>query len=124
VALVLRGDEAEVTDSIRRRGGRRPATPGPEDAWLVDVAEGASRDAGGVPVELLGDYLPLLADAATRGRRANPRQPDGATLAVAPLTAPALSGHTGVGSFVSPSAHCGRFEMTAKGGARPCSSGG
>jgi sugar diacid utilization regulator len=59
-----------MTDSMRRRGGRRPATPGPEDAWLVDVAEGASRDAGGVPVELLGDYLPLLADAATHGRQA------------------------------------------------------
>ena len=38
--------------------------------WLVEVAEGASRDAGGVPVELLGDYLPLLADAAIKGRRA------------------------------------------------------
>jgi sugar diacid utilization regulator len=39
------------------------------DAWLVEVAEAASRDAGGVPVELLGDYLPLLADAAVSGRR-------------------------------------------------------
>jgi sugar diacid utilization regulator len=37
--------------------------------WLVDVAEGASRDAGGVPVQLLGGYLPLLADAAVGGRR-------------------------------------------------------
>jgi sugar diacid utilization regulator len=36
---------------------------------MVDVAEGASRDAGGVPVELLGDYLPLLADAAIFGRQ-------------------------------------------------------
>ena len=59
-----------MTDSSRRRRGRRSATPGPEDAWLVDVAEGASHDAGGIPVELLGDYLPLLADAATHGRRA------------------------------------------------------
>ena len=59
-----------MTGSMRPRGGRRPATPGPEDAWLVEVAEGASRDAGGVPVELLGDYLPLLADAAIKGRRA------------------------------------------------------
>ena len=57
----------------RRRG---PAAPGPEDAWLVEVAEGASRDAGGVPVELLGDYLPLLADAATHGRRAKRRELD------------------------------------------------
>jgi sugar diacid utilization regulator len=59
-----------VTDSSRR-GQRGPSTTGSDDAWLVDVAEGASRDAGGVPVELLGDYLPLLADAAVSGRRAN-----------------------------------------------------
>jgi sugar diacid utilization regulator len=39
------------------------------DDWLRDVADGASRDAGGVPVALLGDYLPLLADAAVTGRR-------------------------------------------------------
>ncbi|MGA5299601.1 PucR family transcriptional regulator [Nucisporomicrobium flavum] len=40
-----------------------------DDRWLGEVAAGASRDAGGVPVELLGDYLPLLADAAITGRR-------------------------------------------------------
>ena len=58
-----------VTDGGRRRGPRGSSTTGADDAWLVDVAEGASRDAGGVPVELLGDYLPLLADAAVFGRR-------------------------------------------------------
>jgi len=47
-----------------------------EDAWLVDVAEGASRDAGGVPVELLGEYLSLLADAAVHGRRPKRRELD------------------------------------------------
>src|SRR3954447_4772319 len=57
-------------DGRRRRGARGPVTPEPDDAWLGEVAAGASRDAGGVPVELLGDYLPLLADAATHGRRA------------------------------------------------------
>jgi hypothetical protein len=31
------------------------------------VADGASRDAGGVSSEFLGDYLPILADAATLG---------------------------------------------------------
>jgi hypothetical protein len=31
------------------------------------VADGASRDAGGVSSEFLGDYLPMLADAATFG---------------------------------------------------------
>ena len=58
-----------MADGTRRRGQRRPSTTGSDDAWLVDVAEGASRDAGGLPVELLGDYLPLLADAAVTGRR-------------------------------------------------------
>jgi sugar diacid utilization regulator len=58
-----------VADNVRRRGGPRPSAAASEDAWLVDVADGASRDAGGVPVELLGDYLPLLADAAINGRR-------------------------------------------------------
>jgi len=36
---------------------------------LTAVARAASNDAGGVPVELLGDYLRLLADAAVTGRR-------------------------------------------------------
>ncbi|WP_445189163.1 PucR family transcriptional regulator [Pseudonocardia sp. Cha107L01] len=40
-----------------------------QDAWLAEVAADASRAAGGVPVELLGDYLSLLADAATTGRK-------------------------------------------------------
>ncbi|BCB83801.1 hypothetical protein Psuf_011140 [Phytohabitans suffuscus] len=52
-------------------GGRRGATnvAAPDDTWLVQVGEAASRDAGGVPVALLGNYLPLLADAAVTGRR-------------------------------------------------------
>jgi len=65
-----------VTDNTRRRGGRRSPAPEPEDAWLGDVANGASRDAGGVPVELLGEYLPLLADAAVHGRRPRRRELD------------------------------------------------
>src|SRR5215207_1131130 len=64
-----RSREVDVADGSRGRGQRRPSTTGSDDAWLVAVAEGASRDAGGVPVELLGDYLPLLADAAVTGRR-------------------------------------------------------
>jgi sugar diacid utilization regulator len=58
-----------VADSPGRRGGRAQAVPALEDGWLVAVAEGASRDAGGVPVELLGEYLSMLADAAVHGRR-------------------------------------------------------
>ncbi|MFI2713906.1 PucR family transcriptional regulator [Micromonospora sp. NPDC018662] len=52
-------------------GGRRPgpAGTGGDDTWLTSVAREASADAAGVPVELLGDYLPLLRDAAVTGRR-------------------------------------------------------
>jgi DNA-binding PucR family transcriptional regulator len=39
-----------------------------DERWLVGVAEGASRDAGGVLVAFLGDYLPMLARAALVGR--------------------------------------------------------
>jgi sugar diacid utilization regulator len=55
--------------SGRSRPGepRHHAQPG-EDQWLVRAAEGASADSGGVPVALLGDYLPMLADAAIHGR--------------------------------------------------------
>src|SRR5262245_35956454 len=41
-------------------------SPGPD---LVAIASAASREAGGVPVALLGDYLPAAADAAASGRR-------------------------------------------------------
>lgn len=54
------------------RGRRRKADQGldePGGAWLAGVAQDASAAAGGVPVELLGDFLPLLADAAASGRR-------------------------------------------------------
>ena len=43
-----------------------------DGSWLTEVAQSACRDVGGVPVELLGDYLLLLADAATSGRRPLP----------------------------------------------------
>jgi hypothetical protein len=46
-----------------------PREAGAEDAWLARVAAEASRGAGDLPVELLGDYLVLLADAATTGRK-------------------------------------------------------
>ncbi|MEV4639620.1 helix-turn-helix domain-containing protein [Actinoplanes sp. NPDC049548] len=50
-------------DGARRRGHAADAE------WLAEVARAAGQDAGGVPVELLGDYLPLLVDAAVSGRR-------------------------------------------------------
>jgi PucR C-terminal helix-turn-helix domain/GGDEF-like domain len=40
--------------------------PGPD---LAAIATAASREAGGVPVGLLGDYLPAAAEAAASGRR-------------------------------------------------------
>jgi sugar diacid utilization regulator len=39
-----------------------------DEAWLIGVAEGASKDSGGVSTEFLVGYLPMLADAATVGR--------------------------------------------------------
>ncbi|MFY1693078.1 PucR family transcriptional regulator [Plantactinospora sp. WMMB782] len=48
---------------------RRDRRAAPRQTWLDEVAEAAARDAGNVPVQLLGDYLPLLADAAVSGRR-------------------------------------------------------
>jgi sugar diacid utilization regulator len=64
--------EADVVDAAGRpghRGRRKQVRTGSEPSWLADVAQAASQDAGGVPVELLGEYLPLLADAAATGRR-------------------------------------------------------
>ena len=52
----------------RPRGGTSRAAQADDDAWLVRAAEQASQDAGGVSSEFLGDYLPMLADAATSGR--------------------------------------------------------
>jgi sugar diacid utilization regulator len=43
-------------------------------SWLDEVAESASRDAKDAPVELLGDYLLLLADAAISGRVPHPSE--------------------------------------------------
>ncbi|HLU54783.1 MAG TPA: helix-turn-helix domain-containing protein [Pseudonocardia sp.] len=51
----------------QRRAGTAAATV-PEGPWLTEVAEAACREVGEVPIELLGGYLPLLADAATTGR--------------------------------------------------------
>ena len=47
---------------------RREQAGAPDTSWLAEVARGACRDVGDVPIELLGDYLPLLADAATSRR--------------------------------------------------------
>ncbi len=59
-------DRTETLQEPPRQGGSRHAAD--DDAWLERVAELASQDAGGVPSDLLGDYLPMLAEAATFGR--------------------------------------------------------
>jgi sugar diacid utilization regulator len=62
-------DESVDVSRGRMSPGAPPQVGVPGDAWLAVVAEAASKDSGGVPVELLGDYLSLLADAAVHGRR-------------------------------------------------------
>jgi sugar diacid utilization regulator len=54
----------------RHPGARpgRPATPSAADDWLAPVGASAAA-AVKAPAELLGEYLPLLADAAINGRR-------------------------------------------------------
>lgn len=47
-----------------------------DDSWLTEVARAAGQEAGGVPVELLGDYLTMLAEAATTGRKPDPSELD------------------------------------------------
>src|SRR3954449_7482045 len=52
-------------------GNRQPPVPGgpsPGDDWLAPVAASAAA-ACSAPVDLLGGYLPMLADAAIDGRR-------------------------------------------------------
>lgn len=58
-------------DSTRgQRKAEKDALPtAGDDEWLRQVAQGACHDAGDVSEELLGDYLPMLAEAAISGRR-------------------------------------------------------
>jgi sugar diacid utilization regulator len=90
------GNQAERTPHPDARAGSAG-----DGEWLVAVAAAASRDAGGVPVELLGDYLNLLADAATSGRRPQPADLESVTMLgrrAAELEVPA--GHV-VGLYLS-----------------------
>jgi sugar diacid utilization regulator len=50
------------------RETKQEASAAPKDEWLASVATAAAEDAD-APSELLGEYLPLLADAAIDGRR-------------------------------------------------------
>jgi sugar diacid utilization regulator len=69
------GEQRQRTDKHMNQGGssrsRKAATSRSsvtDEAWLIGVAEGASKDSGGVSTEFLAGYLPMLADAATVGR--------------------------------------------------------
>ncbi|AEA27997.1 PucR family transcriptional regulator [Pseudonocardia benzenivorans] len=65
-----------MTERDEHRPRTRAEAAAADDSWLTDVAQAAGREAGGVPVELLGDYLTLLADAATTGRKPDPAELD------------------------------------------------
>jgi sugar diacid utilization regulator len=53
----------------RQRGSEHPTDAVDRGDWLTRAALGASHDAGDVSEEFLGDYLPMLAAAATSGQR-------------------------------------------------------
>jgi sugar diacid utilization regulator len=57
-----------VTQTPKPVRPRRSASRAERDDWLAAVASGAA-EACHVPVELLGEYLPMLANAAINGRR-------------------------------------------------------
>jgi sugar diacid utilization regulator len=62
----LRG--GDVTRNRGRAVTGRPGEPAGDDDWLVAVGASAAA-ACRAPVDLLGEYLPLLAEAASNGRR-------------------------------------------------------
>src|SRR4051794_36602294 len=63
-------------ESAMAAARRPPATEAaPEDAWLASVSQAAAKDAG-VSAELLGGYLPMLAEATVAGRRPQRRELD------------------------------------------------
>ena len=69
------GEQRQWTDvhvnqhgSSRNRKAATSQSSVIDEAWLIGVAEGASKDSGGVSTEFLVGYLPMLVDAATIGR--------------------------------------------------------
>lgn len=65
---------AAMTGKARdRRPPAQVATQEHDDDWLAGVAEAAAQ-ACHAPVDLLGEYLTMLADAAVYGRRPRPEQ--------------------------------------------------
>jgi sugar diacid utilization regulator len=64
-----------VTRSGHRAPTGRSVQPSAPDDWLDSVARSAAT-ACQAPVDLLGEYLPMLADAAIHGRRPDDRELD------------------------------------------------
>jgi sugar diacid utilization regulator len=54
--------------SGRNRAAATSQSAAIDEAWMIGVAERASKDSGGVSTEFLADYLLMLVDAATIGR--------------------------------------------------------
>ena len=84
-----------------RAVGARSGGSAPGLAWLDGIAEDASRDAGGVPAQLLGDYLLLLADAATHGRRPDRAEIEAVTVLGRRAAESGVSAGRGVGLYLS-----------------------
>ena len=84
-----------------RAVGARSGGSAPGLAWLDGIAEDASRDAGGVPAQLLGDYLLLLADAATYGRRPERAEIEAVTVLGRRAAESGVSAGRGVGLYLS-----------------------
>jgi sugar diacid utilization regulator len=57
------------------RSSGQPAPSAESDEWLVQVGTSAAA-ACGTPVDLLGEFLPMLAEAAIHGRRPETRELD------------------------------------------------
>jgi sugar diacid utilization regulator len=85
-------------------GDGRPAEAAPttSGAWLAGVATAAAA-ACSAPVELLGDYLPMLADAAVHGRRPEPWQLDAVSELGRTAAAEGVGARTAVDLYLSAS---------------------
>src|ERR1044072_2175114 len=82
-------------------GGGSGGAPVDDDGGLDRVAGLASGDAGGVPGDLLGDYLPMLAEAATFGRFPGRAQIDAVRARGRRAAAPGVAVGRGVALYLS-----------------------
>lgn len=72
-----------------------------DDQWLARVSSGASSDTGGVPESFLGDYLRMLADAATVGQRPSRAELDAVRLLGRRAAESGVSAGQGVDLYLS-----------------------